>query len=44
MPTFEPTPEQTRLIEAASRVTEDVFRPGAAEADETGALPSITIE
>ena len=44
MPTFEPTPEQKRLVEAASRVTEDVFRPGAAEADETGALPSITIE
>jgi alkylation response protein AidB-like acyl-CoA dehydrogenase len=44
MPTFEPTAEQKMLIEAASRLAEDVFRPGAAEADETSALPSTTIE
>lgn len=44
MPSFEPTSEQKMLIETASRVAEEVFRPGAAEAEENGALSPATIE
>ncbi|MEX2030488.1 MAG: acyl-CoA dehydrogenase family protein [Anaerolineales bacterium] len=44
MPSFEPSSEQKMLIEAASRLAEEVFRPGAAEAESNGTLAPSTIE
>ncbi|HEX9680694.1 MAG TPA: acyl-CoA dehydrogenase family protein, partial [Anaerolineales bacterium] len=44
MPTFDPTPEQRMLMEAAGRLAEQELRPTAADAEEAGEIPRPVID
>ncbi|MGH2626121.1 MAG: acyl-CoA dehydrogenase family protein [Anaerolineales bacterium] len=44
MPTFEPTPEQRMLMEAAGRLAEQELRPAGADAEEAGEVPRSVID